>query len=308
MMIDFHCHLWIRGYLPEKFWAAQARFFEQWYMERGEEKPTIQIEQQVFSRYWDPTGEKTLRSMDEAGIEISVLLPIDFGPTIGEIEIPIGVQNSDIGMVASAHPDRFVPFIGIDPRRDDALDQLKRGVEDWGARGVKFYGIGGFFPGEERGFPLLEWAEKKNLILLVHQGPLMDPFESNYCHPRYLEPVLKMFPGLRVVAAHMAFAWWRDLLKIARKYPSLYADISGWQLVAVDNAPKFRHIVRKVMDEMGCERVLFGTDGPTFDPFLSKKDYCNVLRNPNKGTETVYSEYEINAIFKDNAVRLLGKT
>jgi predicted TIM-barrel fold metal-dependent hydrolase len=244
--------------------------------------------------------------MDEAGIETAILLPIDFGFSMGEVTIPIEVQNEEIARVALTHTDRFFPFIGIDPRRKGAMDLLKRGVEEWGVRGIKYHGIGEFFPGEELGLPLLEWAEKKNLILLIHQGPLMNPFESKYTHPQFLEPVLKMFPNLRVVAAHMAFGWWRELINLAQKYPLLYTDISGWQLVALDNTPQFIHILRRIIDGMGNDHVLFGTDGPTFDPFFSKRAFISLIKNLIKGgSPPFFSENEINALLKGNAHRLM---
>jgi predicted TIM-barrel fold metal-dependent hydrolase len=206
-----------------------------------------------------------------------------------------------------AHRDRFIPFIGVDPRRKGAIDLLRRGIEEWGAQGLKYHGIGEFFPTEEKGLPLLELAEKNRLIFLVHQGPLMHPFESKYCHPKDLGPVLKMFPKLRVVAAHLAFSWWRDLIEVAQQAPSLYADISGWQLVALENPSQFSHILRKVMDGIGGNRILFGTDGPTFDPFLSKKAYVDFFQYLVERQETPrFSTDEVRRLLEGNAHHLLG--
>jgi len=305
-VIDFHCHYWKRAYLPETFWTAQASFFVKWFEAKKTEKTLTQIEEEVFSRYWDPDGSGTLKAMDEAGIEKAVLLPIDFGFTLGEVTIPIEIQNEEVAKIALAHRDRFIPFIGVDPRRKGATDLLRRGIEEWGAQGLKYHGIGEFFPAEEKGLPLLELAEKNGLIFLVHQGPLMHPFESKYCHPRDLSSVLKVFPNLRVVAAHLAFSWWRGLIEVARQAPCLYADISGWQLVALDNPSQFSHILRKVMDGMGSDRILFGTDGPTFDPFFSKRAYVDFLQHLVEREEAPrFSTDEIQRLLEGNARQLL---
>jgi uncharacterized protein len=305
-MIDFHCHIWLRGYLPEKFWTGQESFFTRWYAAKGEKIPSHGIDEVIFSQYWDPDGEKTLASMDEAGIEKAVLLPIDFGFSEKDVAIPIEVHNEDMHRIARVHPGRFIPFIGIDPRRKNAFDLLRRGVEDWGVRGIKYYGVAGFFPGEEKGLSLLEWAEKQNLILLIHQGPLFPPFESDYAHPRHLEFILQNFPKLRVVAAHMAFAWWRDIIKLGKEYSTLYADISAWQLVLLDNSEKFKYILRKMIDGMGIDRILFGTDGPTFDSFVTKKSYSSFIKNlPQGNGHPAFHPSEIHAILHGNANRLL---
>ncbi len=285
---------------------AQASFFVKWSEGKKTKKTLAQIEEEVLSHYWDPDGGELLKAMDEGGIETALLLPIDFGFALGEVAIPIEIQNEEMAKIAMSHRDRFIPFIGVDPRREGALDLLRRGIEEWGARGLKYHGIGEFFPAEEKGWPLLELAEKNGLILLVHQGPLMHPFESKYCHPRDLGPVLKTFPKLRVVAAHLAFSWWRDLIEVAQQALSLYADISGWQLVALDNPSQFSHILRKVMDGMGKDRILFGTDGPTFDPFVSKKAYVEFVRNLAGRDEVPrFSKDEIQALLDGNGRRLL---
>ncbi len=305
-MIDFHCHYWKRAYLPETFWTAQASFFVKWFEGKKTKKTLAQIEEEVFSHYWDPDAGGTLKAMDEAGIETAVLLPIDVGFTLGEVTMPIEIQNEEMAKIAMAHRDRFVPFIGVDPRRGGAFDLLRKGIEEWGIQGLKYHGIGEFFPGEEKGLQLLELAEKNGLILLVHQGPLMHPFENKYCHPKELGPVLKMFPKLRVVAAHLAFSWWRDLIEVAQQGPSLYADISGWQLVALENPSQFSHILRKVMDGMGSDRILFGTDGPTFDPFLSKRAYVDFLQQLMERQETPrFSTDEMRRLLEGNARHLL---
>lgn len=305
-MIDFHCHYWKRAYLPETFWTAQASFFVKWFEGKKTRKTLSQIEEEVFSRYWDPDGDRTLKAMDEAGIEMALLLPIDFGFTLGETGVPIEVQNQEVANIAKAHRGRFIPFVGVDPRRKNAIDLLRRGIEEWGAQGLKYHGIGEFFPTEEKGLPLLELAEKNELIFLAHQGPLMHPFESQYCHPKELVPVLRMFPKLRVVAAHLAFSWWRDLIEVAQQAPSLYADISGWQLVALENPSQFSHILRKVIDGIGSDHILFGTDGPTFDPLFSKKTYVEFFRHLVERQETPrFTTDEVQLLLEGNARRLL---
>jgi len=303
MIIDCHCHLWIPSYLPDMFFEGQAHFFSEWFEARGIQKTPSDIKKDIFPQYWDLNGTHTIESMDEAGIAKAFLLPLDFGPDAGELERGIELQNQDLAEIARRYPDRFIPFVGIDPRRPKAKEILLRGIEEK-VKGIKWEV---FPPTQEEGFPLLEIAEKEELILIVHQGPLFPPFDTSHHHPCHLDAVLARFPDLKVVAAHMAFAWWRELIEVGQKRENLFCDFSAWQLVARGNFPQFCHILRRVADGIGANRVLFGTDGPTFDPILSKKEWVEKIKslstNPPEGIS--FTEDEIDGFLFQNSQNLL---
>jgi predicted TIM-barrel fold metal-dependent hydrolase len=304
VIIDSHCHLWIPSYLPDIFVEGQARFFSEWFITSGIQKTPSDVKRDIFPQYWDTDGTRTIESMDKANIAKAFLLPLDFGPDAGELERGIELQNEDLAAIAIRYPDRFVPFVGIDPRRPKAKEVLLRGIKEWKVKGVKWEA---FPPAKDEGLPLLEIAEKEGLILIAHQGSLFPPFDTSHHHPRDLDMVLAKFPDLKVVAAHMAFAWWREFIEIAVKRPNLFCDFSAWQLVAKVNFPQFCHILRRVADGIGPNRILFGTDSPTFDPLMSKREWVGRIKslsvNPPKGVS--FTEEEINGFLYLNSQNLV---
>ena len=62
-----------------------------------------------------------------------------------------------------------------------------------------------------------------------------------------------------------------------------------------------------MIDGFGIDRVLFGTDAPMFDVFLSRKDWVQLIRSlPYNSPEGInFTEEEITALLGGNAERLL---
>jgi hypothetical protein len=63
MIIDIHYHLMNKGWDPEKLFSSATKLITKTYGSLSAK----QIEN-MFSALWDPTGEKAIKFMDEAGI------------------------------------------------------------------------------------------------------------------------------------------------------------------------------------------------------------------------------------------------
>jgi len=79
MIIDIHCHLWVRGFVPEVYLEAIGKAFSEWRTQTGNPITLEEMEERIFPQWWDPDGELTIRQMDEAGIEKTLLLPFQYG-------------------------------------------------------------------------------------------------------------------------------------------------------------------------------------------------------------------------------------
>ncbi len=308
MVIDIHCHLWSQDTLSPKFYKAQAKFFAERWDEGGEGATQEEVEARLLAIWWDSTGEVTLQRMDEAGIRLTVLFSVDFASTVGEANMSIEEQNLQLAELQKENPDRFAFFFNIDPRREGAREMCSRAVKEWGAKGLKFHTVVGFYPTDEAVYPLLEVAREAGLPVLFHSGPLMEPFDEKFAHPSYIDKAASDFPDLTFIVAHLSFSWWRELIEYGAKRDNLLCDFSAWQMVARSNYGQFRHILRKVLDAFGKERVLFGTDGPAFDPFLSRVEWVQQVKNLINPHEegSVFTQEEMDAMLAGNAERVLG--
>jgi len=309
MAIDMHCHLFVKEFRSENtvspFW------------DRGEHKARSPEEALAETKRrnalrppnYDPDGTNHIKRMDEAGIEKSVILHIDQGLLFGEAELSTEQQNKYVSEIAKKYPDRFIWFCGVDPRRKDAVDILEKCVNDWGARGLKLYPTTGFLPADKECYPLYERVSAWKIPVYFHMGPENPPYynEGN-AHAAVLLRVLVDFPDLTVIAAHMGFEFWRDLIALGKVRDNVMCDFCAWQRNAKDNYGQFCYILRKFLDEFGKERVMFGTDAPLLEDTMSSKEWVEIIRDlPNKAPASFrFTEEEVSALLEGNARRLLA--
>jgi len=303
MIVDIHCHIWTKEWLPSRFVEELARLLAPL---MG--TPLEKIEQDFLPQYWDPDGEKLLQRMDQAGIDKAVILPLDFGLGMGEPQVSIEEQNRAYAQIAQKYPDRLIPFASIDPRRPNSPDLLKRWVEEWGLKGLKLHPAAGFYPNEKIAYQLIERAAEMNLPLIVHTGPVPPPLRSKYCQPIHLDDIMVDFPRLKVNAAHLGFCWWSELASLASMNLNLCIDIAGWQPVAHHNYHNFCLTLRHVLDTAGPAKVHFGTDGPVFAPLLPDRDFIQLIKDlPEKAPPGLsFTREEVEGILGNNARSFLG--
>jgi predicted TIM-barrel fold metal-dependent hydrolase len=303
MIIDIHYHLMNQGWDSKKLHSSAAKLFEKEFGISSLEKL-----EKMLSAMWDPSGEKAIKYMDEGGIDKCTLLVTDWGFGLGETEVSIEEQNRICAQTAKRYPDRLTPFAGIDPRRKNAIELLKRCVEEWGMKGLKFHPDVGFFPDDESFYPFYEKVSEYKIPILSHTGPMFGCLKSKYVQPVYLDAVLADFPDINIIAAHLGFCWWPEVAMIGSFKPNLYGCLTGWQLDAQKDYAQFCHTLRTIIDKMGPDRILFGTDGPYDLPHFTKKDWVNAIKSlPEKCPEGItFTHEEVAGILGGNAQKLLG--
>ena len=167
MIIDFHTHVfppWVKENRHD--YLKRDPCFAQLYS-----SPKAKI----------ATAEEVIASMDQIGVDISVILNI--GWTSQEI---CAMTNDYILEAVARYPDRLVGFCTIQPRAGEAavkeLERCARG----GARGI------GEMRPDDQGFdlgdkelmrPFVEVAERYHLLFLTHAS----------------EPVGHQYPGKGIV-------------------------------------------------------------------------------------------------------------
>lgn len=309
MIIDIHNHIWTRDSLPERWWNIYATFFSTYITDSAFSGTPEEIETTLFAQSYDPSGEHCLHTMDEAAIDTAVITPLDGVCVFGEAPKPIAEQNRELAEMARNHPDRYIFFCSIDPRRDGALAFVQQAVEEWGARGFKLHpNMSGLYPWDEAAYPIYEQLQAWGLPLLAHTGPMFAPLEAKFSHPREFDRVLAAFPHLTVIAAHLGIGWWRELIEVAQQRPNLVTDFSAFQHEAAQNYGRFCHILRQCLNGFGADRVLFGCDGPVWTLWYSRKWWVDLVRAlPEESTESSsFTREEVDAMLYKNAERILG--
>ncbi|UCD21317.1 MAG: amidohydrolase, partial [Chloroflexota bacterium] len=232
-----------------------------WLRERRDEY--IKADPCFSSLYSQPkakiaTAEELVASMDEAGIDMSVVA------NAGWATHELCVKTNDYILDSvSRYPERLVGFCAIQPRAGDAaITELERCAKA-GARGI------GELRSDMQGFdlidkrtmkPLVDAALKHDLIFLTHSS---EPVGHEYSGkgnitPDILYSFITSFPDLKLVCAH-----WGGGLPFYALMPEVAKALAN---VSFDTAATVflydPEIFQQVSRIIGSDRILFGTDYP----------------------------------------------
>ena len=191
--------------------------------------------------------------------------------------------------VAATHQS-FTIFVAADPTvlgGDPGAAHLREMVEGHGARGVKIHPVvQRFLPQDPRMHAIYQTCVELGIPVLAHSGSDRDGHE--YAEPRSFANVLRAFPDLNLVLAHLGGGAWRQTAAFAEAFPQVSFDlceIIAW--TGAPNAPSWTELARLIQD-VGPERVMLGTDFPWYDladtaarvmdlPLLSREQKIGIL-------------------------------
>jgi len=309
MIIDAHCHVWNWDVITNRYWDELADIAVDFFRRNKLGDITRDVAKgAILGGMMDTDGSKLIASMDNAGVDVSFIMALDWGYGIGEAKMSIDAINKFYGSVARRYPDRVVAFAGVDPRRPDAVAIFERAINDYGCRGLKYHATAGFYPDSEESYKVLAKAEQFGTPLVSHLGPISKPLKSKYAQPVYLDAVVSDFPKLTVVGAHLGFCWWHEVVNlIAAKATTFYADISGQQVRAKADFSEFCHTLRTAMNEASHEKFLWGTDNPILEAVIPAKQWLEMIRSlPEQAPDgLVFTKEEIDALVGGNAKKVL---
>ncbi len=188
-----------------------------------------------WTTFNDP--EWTLRRMAEAGIDRTIIFPIN-NTTYRE-------ANEEIASYARRWPTKFVGFAKHDSRTEAGTirDMLRHEVRDLGLKGLKLHGQ----PSPE----MVETAAELGIPILVHPDTVED-----------LLPIVRSSSQVPFILAHLgsfASGKWREHVKAieaCRVLPNLYLDTSSVVFV---------HYLEQAARELPATKLIFGSDGPLVD-------------------------------------------
>lgn len=178
-----------------------------------------------------------------------------------------------------ARPGRVLPFIGVNPRRPDHFELMRRAIEEQGFLGVKLYPSLGFEVTTPAIGKVLGYCREMDVPIVVHctsGGFNRDASTAGYAHPKHwLELFTGGDDGLRVSFAHCG-GWggfchqvadqveWADtILSYMEDYPNVYADLSyhiEMMMRGGDVEAAYFEALTKLLAGPNGDRILFGTD------------------------------------------------
>ena len=191
----------------------------------------------------DVSFESLLGAMDTNEVKTALVQPFP------GCEEPRKLHDR-IAEMSAQYPERFYGVTSINPHLGDAcLKEIKRCVKDLGFVGVKLHTIGhAVLPTSRDALKVFELANDLGVPVLVHTGTGV-PFAL----PSLCLPAARRFPDLMLVlchAGHTVFAV--EAIIVAKEAPNIYLEPSWCTSVQL----------RRMIRELGSERVLMGSDLP----------------------------------------------
>jgi len=230
----------------------------------------------------------TIADMDEAGVDMSVVVAVD-AETVTGFKIP----NDLVAEAVSKHPDRLIGFAGVDPHKGAlAVKEVERAVKDLDLKGLKFIPhLIEMEPSDKRMYPIYEATQELDVPILFHTGTHFHIGRKiKYCMPYFLDEVAVDFPSLKIVLAHFGFPWFAEAIAVAQRNPNVYFNIAGW-------APRYiPEMVVTYMDGPLSRKALFGSD----HPLLSRSRILEELKTLN------LKETTLKRLLEENPKALLG--
>jgi hypothetical protein len=230
------------------------------------------------------TAEELISSMDENGVDLSVVL------NIGWVSHELCVETNDYILDSVSHyPNRLIGFCGIQPKAGDAaISELERCAKA-GARGI------GEMRSDIQDFnlankttmePLVDIAVKRNLIFLTHSS---EPVGHQYIGkgnitPDVLYHFILNFPDLKLVCAHWGggLPFYALMPEVAKALANVFFDSAATLFLYQPQ------IFEQVSDVISSDKILFGTDYP----LISQK--------------RIIGQIESSKLAKEDKVKILG--
>lgn len=178
---------------------------------------------------------------------------------------------------------RFVPFPYLDPFMGDGLVEEAERVIRAGAEGVKIHpSLGRFWPDDGRLNPVYEVLQNEGVPILFHCGVSKASPDVHYSRPSAFFPVIKRFPGLRMVLAHMGCPFWDEVAEVAQRSENVLFDTSNVVTYREGRCRLGTAEVVSLIKRLGTDRVLFGSDFPWSDPVRDLEELRSLGLSPQE--------------------------
>ncbi len=270
MIIDFHTHIF-----PDKIAAATVEKLKSYLCDAGEE----------CAAYTDGTLSSLKASMKTSGVDTSVILPVVTNPK----------QFDSINRFSAETDgkDGIIAFGGIHPDNENPEEKLDF-IKSLGLKGIKLHpDYQGTYVNDEKYIRIIRYAEKIDLITLIHAGyDVLSP-DNIHCTPDRALDMLKKVEAKennKIILAHLGGYKGADESFEKLCGQNVWLDTS-YVLNKIPSA-----LLVKMFEKHGFDRLLFASDSPWGD----QKSFVETLKALD------ISEKNKQKIFCKNAERLLA--
>lgn len=269
MIIDFHTHIF-----PDKIASGAI----------GKLASLIHLEPSM-----DGTADGLRRSMEDAGVNVSVVLPPVTDPRQYASITRFALSLNEQAAKSSSGSCRILSFAGMHPDISDYQEKLKE-LKSLGFAGIKLHpDYQDTLFNDIRYKRILYKATELDLACVTHTG--YDVYSPNlvHCTADMILEVLKDVQPSKLILAHMGNNQYLDEAEEKLIGKDVYLDTA----FTITNSDPVQ--LTRMIQNHGADKILFGTDAP----WTSQKEAVKRL------SSLPLTEEEKEKIFWKNAASLL---
>jgi predicted TIM-barrel fold metal-dependent hydrolase len=204
---------------------------------------------QVPALGWIDPASSLIALMDDARIDQAIVMTYTEAPAVN----PRALE--DLSEQIAQYPNRLIGYVRVHPWYPEALDLVDRAFGEFGMRGVKLHPVGNLsHPAAEVTLNVIRRAAQHHAPVLFHCG------DEALTTPLQIALAAEAVPEASIILGHMGgYFHVEEAIEVAQRLPNLYLETS---------AMPYPHMIRRAVETLGPERVLFASDGPGCLPSL----------------------------------------
>ena len=195
--------------------------------------------------------------------------------------------NKDVASAVARFPDKIIGIGHLDVDRD-APEQVEA-LRAMGMRGLKIIRTLKRYD-DDAYLPFYRRAQAAGLPILFHTGFLggdvkpgeTEDVSSDRYRPITLDRLARLFPDLKMIAAHMGTGiWFHEALAVVNHHPNVYGDTSGGPS---GQPPEFYR--QAPYNQLNWNKMVFGSDSLPNDGHIPFNDLKRLMRALKLPAET----------------------
>ena len=249
MIIDFHVHL------------TTIKGMERQFLENGKDA----LSKIHFSRFLTLTRERDGKTSREAWVRAAEKFGVD-----RIVLNSCDALNEELLEWVTQDPGHFSGLLYCNPVLRESLSEIEHLVGPG-----KLAGIGEISPTwehysltDERIFPFYEKAQELQIPILWHFGVGFFPFgDLRYSKPSELQSILRLFPKIPHVIAHLGMEHAEQFLSLANWMKEWFQIPIYFDLASIKDIPKYflakinlKDLIARFLEVLGPEQILWATD------------------------------------------------
>ncbi|MFH2069241.1 MAG: TatD family hydrolase [Candidatus Omnitrophota bacterium] len=152
-------------------------------------------------------------------------------------------------------PDRFRAYCAVNPNYPETIKRDLKSFDKYRDVFVGFKFLSDYHQvalTDETNKPVFEFADRNELLVLIHTWG-----GSRYNGPEQVRKIAETYSKATLILGHSCHGEWEKAIALMKDFPNIYLELCA----VVDE----RGILEKFVDNVGSEKILFGTDVPWFN-------------------------------------------